>query len=147
MRVIMLTLALVVVTATQAEEPQPNTMVAPAGDLVVTEETEWIRYEGPGLALKQYGGYITLSYDGQEATFLLGDIRVEPGGVWLSKAAVPLTINGQEVPQASMPGTEQTCRCSQCILFLEYCCLPHAKYVGLCLGGWGCNVSCGYRRF
>lgn len=147
MRVIALTLILVVAAAVRAEEPPSNTMVAPAGDLVVTEGTEWIQYEGPGLILKQDGGKVTLSYAGQEAIFLLSDIHIGSGVVWLRKAAVPLAINGQEVPQASMPVTEQTCRCSQCVIFLEYCCIPHVKYVGLCFGGWGCNVSCGSRRF
>lgn len=114
-----------------------------AGDLIVTEESKWIRYSGPGLMLQETSDYITMSYGDQSATFRVDDITTRPGEAWLRKGAVPLSINGEEVPQVSAEGGSEACRCSQCVLFLEYCCNPYTDYVGVCFGAWGCRGSCG----
>jgi hypothetical protein len=146
-RTVLLVMMLAAFQQAQAAEPEYRTLVAPAGDLVVTEEPEWIRYEGPGLVLLNTNEYVIFSYEDQTVAYYRDDVRAELGRAWLKKGAVPVLVNGEKVLQASAEATQEACRCSQCVFFIEICCLPHNKYIGLCLGPWDCRRSCGWRRF
>jgi hypothetical protein len=141
----MMALLFCMVTVAKAQEAKqrPKVVRAPAGNLVVSEEGDWIRFEGEGLKVNHGHSMVTLSYENQSASFRSDDVVVKQRTVKLRKGAAPLVVNGKEVPQESSTELSSTCRCTQCVLFLEYCCIPYRKYLGFCLGTWGCNSTHG----
>lgn len=124
---------------------RPPAVTTPAGDLTVSEEDSWVRFSGPGLTTTQTADTITLTYQDQSAEFFLSDIRLEGNAVMLKRGSTPISANGEQLAFESSEKTTRTfCQCSQCIFFLEYCCLPNTNYIGLCLGVWDCRAFCGF---
>lgn len=127
----------------QALKPgaRPREISTPSGDLTVRQERGWIRFEGVAIARStRRSDAVILGYRDQNAEFLASDIELDGTSILLREGVVPLSANGRDFPQVSGGATTNTaCSCSQCVFFLELCCIPSQFVVGLCFGAWGCE--------
>ena len=113
---------------------------SPAGDLEVVDDGTYIRFSGAGLSVTKKNDTVILAYRDQTAEFFGVDISYDGATTLLRRGALPLSANNRKIPQQSVTGaeTEAYCQCSQCIFFVEVCCIPNTEVVGACFGFWDC---------